>query len=266
VPSAARSSRRSATSALSRANSPACSTSTPTPSAAATTFQTTPPALLYKGFPNIGNVNQLSSNLNANYNSLQATLRSSGWHGLTSELVYTLSHALDYETGLIPYLPEDSTKQYLEYGNSDFDTRHTFSAVLSYKVPTFAGPERLTHGWELNSALSACTAASPSASSPIPTSSATATAPTAPTSPASRSSMESPTRSSTAPSPGSTPPAFSEPNPGQYGKQGRNKFYNPGFSDVDFSIVKDTRVAEKVNLELRAEMFNLFNRTSTSLP
>ena len=65
----------------------------------------------YKQFPNIGNVNQLNSNLNANYNSLQATLRSTNWHGLTSQIVYTWRHALDYETGLIPYLPQDSYRR-----------------------------------------------------------------------------------------------------------------------------------------------------------
>jgi hypothetical protein len=219
--------------------------------------QTTRP--YYKAFPNIGNVNQLNSNLNANYNSLQATLRSSGWHGLTSELVYTLSHALDYETGLIPYLPEDSNKQYLEYGNSDFDTRHTFSAVLSYKVPAFAGPERLTHGWELNSALSlhggqpfSVVANSDELGNGDSADRANLTGVSLYNGVSHAVVNGAVTWFNSA--------AFSEPAPGQYGKQGRNKFYNPGFADVDFSIVKDTKVAEKVTLELRAEMFNLFNR------
>ncbi len=54
--------------------------------------------------------------------------------------------------------------------------------------------------------------------------------------------------------------AFSEPAPGQISNQRRNQYSNPGFSDVDFSIVKNTKIAGNVTFQLRAEMFNLFNR------
>jgi hypothetical protein len=219
--------------------------------------QTTRP--YYAKFPNIGNVNQLNSNLNANYNSLQATLRSTSWHGLTSQVVYTWSHALDYETGLIPYLPEDSTKYYLEYGNSDFDTRNTFSALLTYKVPVFAGPERLTHGWELNSAMSlhggqpfSVVASQDELGNGDGSDRANVTGVSAFKGVSHNVIAHSVTWFNSA--------AFSEPNPGQYGNQRRNQYSNPGFSDVDFSIIKDTKVTEKVNLQLRAETFNLFNR------
>jgi hypothetical protein len=219
--------------------------------------QTTRP--YYSLFPNIGNVNQLSSNLNANYNSLQATLRSVSWHGLTSEAAYTWSHALDYETGLIPYLPEDSYKQSLEYGNSDYDTRNTFSALLTYKVPGLGGPKRLTGGFELDGAISlhggqpfsvvansdelgngdAADRANYDGVNPIKGVNHTISGGVAQWFNSS---------------------SFSEPDPGQYGQQRRNQFYNPGFEDVDFSIIKDTPITEHVKLELRAEMFNLFNR------
>ena len=220
--------------------------------------QTTRP--FYKLYPNVGNVNQLNSNLNANYNSLQATLRSSGWHGLTSEIVYTWSHALDYETGLIPYLPEDSTKQYLEYGNSDFDTRNTFSAVASYKVPAWAwGPKRLSNGWELNTALSlhggqpfsvVANADELGNGDSADRANVTGINPYLGVSHAITNGSVTWFNSA----------AFSEPGPGQYGNQRRNQFFNPGFSDVDFSIIKDTHLTEKVTLQLRAETFNLFNR------
>ena len=220
--------------------------------------QTTRP--YYAQFHNIGNVNQLSSNLNANYNSLQATLRSSGWHGLTSEVTYTWSHALDYETGLIPYLPEDSNKQYLEYGNSDFDTRNTFSAIASYKVPSWSmGPKRLSNGWELNAALSlhggqpfSVVANADELGNGDSADRANYTG-VNPFKGISHSIVDgSVTWFNSA--------SFTEPGAGQYGNQRRNQFYNPGFEDVDFSIIKDTHLTEKVTLQLRAETFNLFNR------
>jgi hypothetical protein len=33
----------------------------------------------------------------------------------------------------------------------------------------------------------------------------------------------------------------------------------PGQKDVDFSVIKDTMLPRKMNLEFRAEFFNLFN-------
>jgi hypothetical protein len=220
--------------------------------------QTTRP--YYKLFPNIGNVNQLNSNLNANYNSLQTSIRASNWHGLTSEIVYTWSHALDYETGLIPYLPEDSSKEYLEYGNSDFDTRNTFSAILSYKVPAWSvGPKQLSHGWELNSALS-LHGGQPF--SVVANSDELGNGDSADR--ANYNGVNPFNGVNHAIIGGSAqwfnPASFSEPNPGQYSNQRRNQFFNPGFEDVDFSIIKDTHISEKVVLELRAETFNLFNR------
>lgn len=220
--------------------------------------QTTRP--YYNLFPNIGNVNQLSSNLNANYNSLQATLRSTAWHGITTQAAYTWSHALDYETGLIPYLPEDSYHQNLEYGNSDFDTRNTFSGLINYKVPAWSmGPERLSHGWELNSAFSfhggqpfSVVANSDELGNGDSADRANYTG-VNPFAGVSHSIVGGVAEWFNSAS-------FTEPAPGTYGQQRRNQFYNPGFSDVDFSIVKDTRLTEGVNLQLRAETFNLFNR------
>ncbi len=219
--------------------------------------QTTRP--YYSKYPNIGNVNQLNSNLNANYNSLQATLRSTSYHGLTSQIVYTWSHALDYETGLIPYLPENSYNEKEEYGNSDYDTRNTFSALLSYKVPGGSSLPRLTQGWELNSALSlhggqpfSVVANSDELGNGDDADRAMVTG-ISPFHGVSHAIVNGVAQ-------WFNPAAFSEPNPGQISNQRRNQYYNPGFSDVDFSVVKDTKITDKVSFQFRAEMFNIFNR------
>jgi hypothetical protein len=50
------------------------------------------------------------------------------------------------------------------------------------------------------------------------------------------------------------------------GNGGRNEVYGPGLVDFDFSVVKDTRITEGLNLQFRAEMFNVFNRSNFNPP
>ncbi|MBO0726905.1 MAG: hypothetical protein J2P52_14970, partial [Blastocatellia bacterium] len=49
---------------------------------------------------------------------------------------------------------------------------------------------------------------------------------------------------------------------------GRNTFRGPSYFDVDFSLVKETRMpkilGEGANLELRANFFNIFNKLNLS--
>jgi Carboxypeptidase regulatory-like domain/TonB-dependent Receptor Plug Domain len=50
------------------------------------------------------------------------------------------------------------------------------------------------------------------------------------------------------------------------GNGGRNEIYGPGLIDFDFSVTKDTRIRENLNLQFRAEIFNLFNRANFNPP
>jgi hypothetical protein len=45
-----------------------------------------------------------------------------------------------------------------------------------------------------------------------------------------------------------------------YGNLSRNKFYGPNFRDVDLSVIKNIPITERLKLQLRADMFNMFNR------
>ena len=54
--------------------------------------------------------------------------------------------------------------------------------------------------------------------------------------------------------------AFTHPAPGTYGNSGRNSLRSPGYTDFDTAIAKDFRLtAERVNLNLRFEAFNVLN-------
>jgi hypothetical protein len=46
----------------------------------------------------------------------------------------------------------------------------------------------------------------------------------------------------------------------------RNSVRGPGFATVDAALVKNTTIHERISLQLRAEMFNLFNRTNLANP
>jgi hypothetical protein len=55
------------------------------------------------------------------------------------------------------------------------------------------------------------------------------------------------------------PAAFATPAPGAFGNLERNSIHGPGVKQVDMVIVKKIGSARGANLELRAEIFNLFN-------
>lgn len=62
------------------------------------------------------------------------------------------------------------------------------------------------------------------------------------------------------------PAAFIQPAAGTYGNVGRNVLQGPGMAGLDFSAAKKFFLSERVNLQFRAELFNLFNRANLNTP
>lgn len=63
--------------------------------------------------------------------------------------------------------------------------------------------------------------------------------------------------------------AFTFAPPDRYGNLGRNTLIGPGYTDLDFSFVKDTfipSISERFVVSFRVEAFNLFNRANFALP
>jgi hypothetical protein len=56
--------------------------------------------------------------------------------------------------------------------------------------------------------------------------------------------------------------AFPIPAPGSEGDEKRNRFRGPGYANVDAGFIKNNRLSERFNLQLRFEFFNLFNRVN----
>lgn len=212
----------------------------------------------YGQFPQFSVIDEAKSNLGSNYSSLQTTLRLQSWHGLTSQLGYTWGHALDYETGLLPYVPQNPFDEKAEYGNSDYDVRNTLTGYVDYVVPKFAGPERLTKGWEFNSGFSF------HGGMPYTVLASSNVSGNGENADRAVQTMAHPNAVNHSIQAGGivqwfSPTAFVDPATGTYSPTRRGQNYNPGYEAVDLSVIKNTHLFENVNLQFRLDTFNLFN-------
>lgn len=210
-------------------------------------------------YPNFSSINQLNSVGTSNYNALQATFRLRSWHGLTTQLAYTWAHELDEISEYRGAIPFDSNNLKAEYGNGDFDTRNNFSAILTWNVPGSAhGPKWLTHGWQVNSLLTF------HGGQPFDETRTGLDLIGNPLAGVSHAfSKSGVTWINTAAFCTPIADGGSDPTcaPNIFGGTlRRNQYYGPGFSDVDLSVFKNIPITERVKVQFRAEMFNLFNR------
>ncbi len=53
---------------------------------------------------------------------------------------------------------------------------------------------------------------------------------------------------------------------GFWGDVGRDTYLGPGLATWDFSVLKDTRIRERLNLQFRAELFNILDRANFNTP
>jgi hypothetical protein len=227
----------------------------------------------YAEYPNYGVINQIQSVGTSDYNGLQATLRVASWHGITSQVAYTWAHSLDEASQIYLYNPQNSLCFKCDYGNSDFDVRNTAVTYVTYMLPNAAhGPKLLTNGWQVNSLLSFHGGQPFSIFSSNSGGSGTGefaeranlNPGNAPYAGVSHSVVGS---ASTGYSVSwMNPNAYSPSANGAFGDSHRNDLHGPGFSDVDFSVFKNTKVGEWVTTQFRVEMFNLFNRLNLAAP
>jgi carboxypeptidase family protein len=62
------------------------------------------------------------------------------------------------------------------------------------------------------------------------------------------------------------PACFTVEAPGTLGNLGRNTLIGPGLAQLDFAVLKDTRVSEKLRIQFRSEFFNIFNHPQFGQP
>jgi len=62
------------------------------------------------------------------------------------------------------------------------------------------------------------------------------------------------------------PKCFSASTYGTLGNLGRDNLVGPGYVETDLGVMKETRLTERVSLQFRAELFNLFNHPNFNYP
>jgi hypothetical protein len=216
----------------------------------------------FKSFPNYGNINEIQSIGDANYASLQATLRASNIKHFSAQFAYTWAHSFDDVTAYRGALPQNSYKPKFDYGQSDFDQRNIFVGDLSYEAPGSHILPVLTKGWQANAKFAF------HAGDPFSVFTDDQTDGT----------LEGTQRANQIGNPYAgakqakvggnwlNADAFADPAPFTYGNSRRNAYISPGYGDFDLSVFKNTKIGERVNTQLRLEMFNLFNRINFAPP
>ncbi|MGC1482952.1 MAG: TonB-dependent receptor [Candidatus Acidiferrum sp.] len=219
----------------------------------------------------LGNINQVNTGGNSNYNALWATLNKHVSHGLEFAASYTYSKSLDYNslsTGET-YVLQNAYNPRGDYGPSEFDVRHRFVLSGFYELPFKAN--RLVSGWEagmvtqlqtgnpLNPTVSINPGVSltvrPDITGPIQVTG----------DPAAWFGSKTVFAAEFAtPCVAAVPPAtLPTCHPGNLA---RNSITGPGFVNTDFSVIKNTKLMEKLNLQFRAEMFDIFNHPNFGNP
>lgn len=227
----------------------------------------------------VAGIGQLSTSTSSNYNSLQATFNKAFSHGLFFQGAYTWGHALDNSSSLEDsegLIPPGNPR--LVYGDSTYDARHRFVAVFDYAIPSLHSrfgwaPDRIFSGWKVAGVATYQTGFPITLSesdglslqcNPATTSFGCWDRPNV----AGPLVFENPRVKDpiTSAHQWFSPASFTTETLGVLGNAGRNYFHGPGINDWDMSIIKDTRIMEKKQIELRMDIFNAFNHAQFNNP
>lgn len=242
--------------------------------------------------PNLANSTSWVSGGSGLYNAIEADVRHSFAHGFQFRGNYTWSKNLDdgsawntSVSGNTPAYVEFPLDPKLDWGPAATDVRQSASFNGSYELPFGQNRPFLNHGSTPLRFLAAgwTTSAILAVQSGFPFS------PQLGYNPPTNGDSRNPIR------PGWNPaftgklyphtvgeyfnpnafiqPTVSVPNGsggntiyGTYGNVNRDSLVGPGLTELDFSAAKNTRIAEQLNLQFRAEFFNVLNHTNLLTP
>ncbi len=226
-------------------------------------------------------VNHFESTANSNYNALQTSLQLRDWHGISTTINYTWSHAIDNASDGQDYVanatqPDNSFRTDQERASSNFDVRHRFVWTFSYEIPNFVKKyPRVGKGWQING-ITTLRSGSPFHVNLFDDYNGTGEFfprpdlvgdPYAGTSGADRflnlSAFKVPC---TLDPQGDGSAASCIAGTQHFGSLGRNALIGPDYRNFDFSIFKTTPITERIKLQLRAEFFNIFNHPNFASP
>ncbi len=239
---------------------------------------------------------------NDHYDSLQAMVSRRFQHGLSAGGQWTWGHSIGNTAGSNEALTAQNPFDFrAEHGNNAFDIRHSVSMNALYELPFGKGRRWMRDGvsgavlgdWEVGGVLNARTGlpvdiritrpdvlyrdtrngailARPVVLNGQPVTTAIINTPGGGSSrdvrrPDVVSGVNPFTRG------GDklqflNPAAFTLPEPGTYGNLGRGTLHGPGIAQFDLTLHRRFHVSERIQLEFRGEIYNLFNRANFANP
>ncbi len=217
------------------------------------------------------NINMWDSYLNSNYHSLQVAINRSFTRGLSLKGAYTYSKAIGMadDEGWAGVAWDHLDVFHRNRSRAGFDRTQMFQMGFVYDLPigegkalaTTGAASHVLGGWQI-SGIAALLSGQPfdirASGASLNAASALQTA-----------DQVGEVRKIGAVGPGTSfynTDAFAPVTEQRFGTSGRNILNRPGVTNLDFSIMKNMALSEKVNAQLRAEFFNLTNTPQFGRP
>jgi outer membrane receptor protein involved in Fe transport len=204
---------------------------------------------------------------NSTYNSLQLSLNKRFSRGFTLLASYTYSRSLD-ELSLEgdSFTGQNPLDWSADRGLSDFDVRHRFLASFLYEIPSpRAGVMRwVAGGWQVNGILTA--------QSGLPFNVVSGQDRAFSGTGTQRPNLVGNPQLNTGGSKSAmlaryfNTAAYALPAIGTFGNSGRNTLIGPGTTNLDFAMFKKFPIRERIQLQLRWELFNVMNHANFAAP
>jgi hypothetical protein len=222
----------------------------------------------------LGNIYNWESAGNSTYDALWVSATKRLANGLQFNAYYSWSKAIDYtslssEPSYVGGVAvQDSTNLRGDRGPADFDARHRFVFSSLYELPF--KKNRAIEGWQFaivntlqsgNPVNIATTNGSFTGLTSTLRPDILGNVPTGIGSAPNGNPQYFPSLACTTPTAGCL---FLPVN--GFGDLGRNVLVGPGLENVDFSLIKHTRLTEKFSTEFRADAFNIFNHPNFGQP
>jgi hypothetical protein len=223
---------------------------------------------------NYNNLNEAVPAGYSDYDSLQVNVTRHAARGVTMQASYTYSHCIDDESGT--FGPEGVSEQgeldpydpNIDKGDCNFDLRHNLVANVVYLLP-FHG-NRLVEGWQVSGIFTAQSGSHYTVTDGFDQTGLNDNA-QAPRPNAVAGCDPYINKMETSPS-GIVEPLFFNTScytlqtAGTLGDLGRNTLVGPRYINLDFALLKNTKITERVQTQFRAEFFNIANRTDFTAP